>query len=241
MPISYDWYYDVLHRHHREGLRASTGSSSSTPAAGIGIAFTQSFTDKLKLKQLNGDAASGVGGSVKTKTAKLDTFALGASTLHNVLVSSEDINLDADGLIGFDLLAGAIAHLDLDAGNLTLYDPTTSDLSKLVTSGIPLTVGMNRGIPMVPMQIDGRIPVNAMLDTGNPMYVLFGPDLIYKDHLVMMRHGAIMAGVGGYEFVECGAVGEISMGPVKYASRLLVNRNRSTGTPYLSVSTFSPF
>ena len=217
VPVSYDWY-----RTHRIYITAKVngvdGKFILDTGAGIGLALTQSFADKLKLKQLNTGTAYGVGGAVKRKASKLDTLAVGGSTLHNAFVSSEDMKLDADGLLGFDLLAGAIAHLDLDAGSITLYDPATTDLSKLVTAGIPLTIGMNAGIPMVPMQIDGHIPVNAMLDTGNPMYVLFGPDLIYKDHLVMRRHGTIMAGVGGYEFVECGNVGEISMGPVKYAS-----------------------
>lgn len=216
VPISYDWY-----RTHRIYFHAKVngvdGKFILDTGAGIGIALTQSFADKLKLKQLNTGTAYGIGGSVVTKTAKLDTFALGGSTLHDVVVSYEDVKLDADGVVGYDLLAAAIAHLDLDGQTLTLYDPATTDLSKLVGSGISLTVGMDAGVPMVPMEIDGRIPVNARLDTGNPMYVLFGPDLIYKDHLVMMRHGAIMPGMGGYEFVECGEVSEISMGPVKYA------------------------
>jgi predicted aspartyl protease len=217
IPIDYNWY-----RNHRIYFHARVngvdGKFILDTGAGIGIALTQSFADQLHLKQLNTTTAHGVGGAVATKTAKIDTLELGGSTLHNVVVSYQDIKLDADGLMGYDLLAAAIAHVDLDAQTLTLYDPATTDFSELVTAGIPLTIGMNGGIPMVPMAVDGRIPVRAELDTGNPMYVLFGPDLVYKDHLTMMRHGALMGGVGGYEFVECGAISDISMGPVKYAS-----------------------
>jgi len=183
--------------------------------AGAGIFLTKGFADKLKLTPLGSATAVGIGGAVVTKTAKLDTIQIGGNTLRNVVCSYDPLSLDADGVLGFDLFAGAIVHLDLDAQTLTLYDPSDTDFSALA-KGLPLTVDMDDGVPTVPMMIDGRIPVRAMLDTGNPTYVLFGPDLIDKDHLVTLSRSAVLKGVGGYEAVDCGAFKSISLGPITY-------------------------
>jgi Aspartyl protease len=217
VPITYDWY-----RTHRIYFHAKVNGVEGyfilDTGAGIGIALTQMFADKLKLKEIKSGYAVGVGGSVSAKTARVDSIEVGGNTLKNVAISAQPVQLDADGLMGLDLLEGVVAHLDLDARTLTLYDPASADLTTLAAGGLPLVVDMNNGIPAVPMLVDGRIPVRAELDTGVPYYALFGPDLIYKDHLVMMQHATIVRGIGGYEFVECGSVSEIELGPVKYAS-----------------------
>ncbi len=215
MPIIYDWYRNQRIYFHAK-VNGVDGKFILDTGDGTGIVLTQDFADKLKLTESKAGTATGVGGAVAIKALRVDTIAIGGNTLHNVMVTTQPGHLDADGLMGLDLLAGVVAHLDLDAQTLTLYDPATADLATLAAGGLPLTVDTDNGVPAVPMVIDGRIPVRAMLDTGNPMFVLFGPDLIYKDHLVMRRTGAILPGIGGYEFVECGAVNEIAIGPIKY-------------------------
>jgi hypothetical protein len=181
-----------------------------------GIALTQKFADKLHLKQLNTSTAFGVGGTATIRTALVDSIALGNNTLSHVLVSYQDFDdLDADGLMGFDLIGGALVHLDLDNLKLSFFDPNT-DLTS-VGHGIATAVDLEDGIPTMPMKIDDRIDVNAMLDSGNPLYVLFGSDLIYKDHLAMFRGDMIAGGVGGYEIQECGRIDSLSMPQVHYS------------------------
>jgi hypothetical protein len=105
-----------------------------------------------------------------------------------------------DGLIGYDLFAGAVVNLDIYASTLTILDPNT-DLSNL--TGLPLLVDLSRGIPAIPMVLDKSIPVNAMLDTGNPGIVYFGPQFIRKHHL---KRG-------------CSVFDTLSIGPVVYSNQ----------------------
>lgn len=212
VPLSLDWY-----RNKRIYFNAKVNGVEGKfifDTGAAGIFFTQNFANKLKLKQLNVTTAHGVGGAIATKTALVDTIAIGGNTLSHVVVSYQDVAVDADGMMGFDLLGGTIANVDLDKNALTLYDPST-DLSTLA-HGIDTTVDLQRGIPTLPMKMDGRINVNASLDTGNPFFVLFSRDLIYRDHLTMYRHVAIARGLGGYELVECGTIDSLTMEPIHY-------------------------
>lgn len=228
IPISYDWYHTHRIYVHAK-INGIEGKFILDTGAGVGIMLTQTFADRLHLKQINTDVMAGIGGQISARAARIDTLTIGGNTLSNLVVLYRDERLDADGVLGFDLLAGAIAHLDLDHQTLTLYDPATSNLGGLATNGLAFTIGMEDDIPMVAMRVDGRIPVRALLDTGNPMYVLFGRDLIYKDHLVMLRNDALLAGIGGYELVQCGAIDDIELGPIKYESAPACQTNSLSG------------
>ena len=176
------------------------------------IALDEAFADRAKVETLAGKSeAATMRGMVPTRARRAGTIAFGGSTLHNVLVFSEDFRshdyrgLDRqgyDGLIGYDLFAGAIVKLDVYSSKMTLLDPA-SDLTG--TRGLPLLVDLSNGIPAIPMTLNNSIAVNAFLDTGNPGVVFYGPELVRKRHLKI--------------FAGCGNIESLSIGPITYAAQ----------------------
>ncbi len=213
VPLTLNWYRQ-RRIYFTAKINGVDGKFILDTGAGAGIVFTKSFADKLKLKQLKSSQALGVGGSVITQSALVDSITIGGNTLSHVAASFQDTALDADGLMGFDLFAGVVAHVDLDKLALTLYDPST-DISTLA-HGVSATVDLENGIPAVPMKMNGRIDVNAQLDTGNPLFMLFPRGLIYSDHVRMYRRAAFVRGIAGYELDECGTIDSLTMGPIDY-------------------------
>lgn len=180
-----------------------------------GIFLKQSFADRAHVKAFDLTKAGGVGGSIDTSVVRVDSIDIGGNKLSNVIADSQSLaHFDADGLLGFDLLAGTIANLDLSNQQITLYDPTQMSVDK--GTGIVATVDLSTGQPRLPMKLNGHIDVNALMDTGDPYYVLYGHDLIYKYGLTTLRSASLMAGVGGYEVVHCGVIDQLSVGPVVY-------------------------
>lgn len=165
------------------------------------IVLTDSFADRANTEALKG---SGVGymlsGEYKTRLRRIKALTFGDTTLQNVLAFSQKFDNDFyDGLIGFDLFAGSIVRLNVYDSTMAILDPNT-DLS--AEKGLPLTVDISQGIPLVPMTLNKSIPVNAMLDTGSPSIILFGPDLIKKRHL--------------QTFDGCANIDTLSLGPIVY-------------------------
>jgi len=151
-------------------------------------------------------------GKVPTQTRRIATIAVGGSTLHNAFVDSEDFRahdyrgLDAegyDGLMGYDLFAGAIVKLDIYQSTLTMLDPAgdTPD-----TSGVPFRVDLSRRIPVIPMTVNASVPVETILDTGNPGVAFLSYDLARKHDL---RLGSPI----------CGNIQTLEIGPIKYAGQ----------------------
>ncbi len=182
------------------------------------IVLNQKFSDRVKPTKLRQSTAYGVGGSVGTTIERIDSMDIGGNILHNVTVAALPMQTDhdavqEDGLIGFDFLAGAIVDVNLDRSQMTIYDPSNHPPS--MDAGLQVIVDLNGQTPSLPMKLNG-IAVIAMLDSGNPTSVLYGPDLVYKYGLRSLKAGAIAAGVGGYEVEDCGYVEQISVGPITY-------------------------
>jgi hypothetical protein len=175
------------------------------------ITLDDQFADRAKAAALRGSGeAETMSGSVPTRVRRVDTLALGGATLHNLLVYSQDFRrrdyrgLDwegYDGLIGYDLFAGAIVKLGVYASNLTVLDPAT-DLSGV--GGIPLLVDLSDGVPAIPMTYDKSLAVNAVLDTGSPGIALIARDALTKHHLSTSL---------------CGNLESLTIGPITYSSR----------------------
>ena len=171
------------------------------------------YADRANAPLLKGNGEAGTMlGAVKTHVRRVDTFAVGGATLHNVLVYSHDFResdyrgLDwqgYDGLIGYDLFAGAIVKLDVYVSRMTILDPST-DLSTL--HGLPLLVDLSNGTPAIPMTLNKSIAVNATLDTGSPGVVFIKPDVAKKHKLPEWNRG-------------CGNLESLSVGPITYAGQ----------------------
>ena len=196
------------------------------------IALNRSFAGRAHMKPLRADTAYGIAGSTKTEVGTMDTFQIGGNTLSNVVVSSLSYDLfdgkDADGnkvdgLIGYDLFGGAIVEINSDAQEMTLFDPASMQLSE--SGGITLTVDLESLVPVIPMTVNGKIPINALLDSGDLSEVTISHELSSKYGLTMLVDTSIqgitsairfVGGVGGVEREECGRLDSVSVGPIVY-------------------------
>ena len=185
-----------------------------------------SFARKIGAKPIGTSAIIGVTGTARANLFRVDTIAVGQSVLHDVVVSSglyEEFKnyQDAVGIIGFDLLAGAIVDLDLDANTLRVYDP--SRVAPDQTKGIIVHADLSNHLIRVPMKLNDKYDVNATLDSGNAGNVLFSSDLVNRDHMPFLvdpsqigsaRYGR---GVSGAVVIEyCGKLSSLQLGPINY-------------------------
>ncbi len=169
------------------------------------------FADRAGAELLKGKSYSyTLYGKAEDQIRKVKTMTFGDATLQNAVVFAYDFEkynyrgLDAkgyDGLIGFDLFAGAIVRLDVYDSTMAILDPAT-DIS--AEKGLPIVVDTSAGVPTIPMTLNKTIAVNAMLDTGNPGIIFFGPDLVQKRHF--------------RTFDGCTNIDSLSIGPIVYAS-----------------------
>lgn len=176
-----------------------------------GIVLDDRFADRVNATMLKGVVeATTMHGVIPSHVRRVTDIAFGAATLRNVLVYSQDFyehdawGLDRrgyDGLIGYDLFAGAIVKLDVYRSRMTILDPAT-DLSS--AAGLPLVLDLSEGIPAIPMVLNRSIPVNAFLDTGNPGIVFLGPALIRQHHIKIWG---------------CGNLESLAIGPITYAGQ----------------------
>jgi predicted aspartyl protease len=189
------------------------------------IAFTDTFARRAGAKRLGQTEITGIGGGATANLYKVDTIAFGRNVLHDVVVltgldergSSEN---DVAGLIGFDLLGGAIVELDLDGKSLRIMDPAKvqPDTSK----GVVVRVDLASGQPRVAMTVGGRVPVLATLDSGNPLHVLFSQSLVSRDRVSFFSDPSSLAsqlqyyGVNGSEIARCGQLQSLELGPIVY-------------------------
>lgn len=197
-----------------------------------GIALNRSFAARAHMKPLRAVTAYGIGGDTKAEVGSIDTFQIGGNTLWNVVVSNFSYDLwdgkdgdgnEMDGLIGYDLFGGAIVEINSDAQEMTLFDPASMQLSD--AGGIPLTVDLESLQPVIPMTVNGKIPINALLDSGDLFEITVSHELSSKYGLNMLVDTSIQgitsgirfaSGVGGVERDECGRLDSVSVGPIVY-------------------------
>ena len=194
-----------------------TGSSA--------IAFTDSFARRVGAKRVGATEIGGIGGSAAANIYRVDTIAFGANVLHDVSISTgldENGSEDRDvvGLIGFDLLAGAIVEMNLDDKSLRIMD--ASKVAPDTSKGYVARVDLESGTPRIGMTVGGRVPVLATLDSGNPLHVLFSSDLLSRDRVSFFSDPGSLAnevryyGVNGSEVDKCGRLQSLELGPIVY-------------------------
>jgi len=191
------------------------------------IALTDDFANRAHVKTVAHSTAFGIGGVTKSLVRKADTITVGGNTLSNVIVSSLNITLDdkknyenVDGLMGFDLFAGAIINLSLSAGTIQITNPASAADGR---GGYPMTPDLSNDVPMVPVKVAGKLTVNAILDTGGTNLVMLsnevedhGVHLIVNQENTFLNGNMIGEGVAGEEMLRCGPLERISIGPFQY-------------------------
>jgi hypothetical protein len=190
------------------------------------ILLNRSFAARANVKNMYSAQVGGVGGLAKSDVAKADSIEVGGNVLSNVIVTTlsydfangkEDNGKEVDGLIGFDLFGGAIVSIDLDAKEMTIFDPKAMHLSD--GQGIQLAVDLDSLQPVVAMTVNGKIPIRAMLDSGDLLHrgMVFSTQLASKYGLRMLADVTEYArGIGGVSRMHCGVLDSLSVGPVVY-------------------------
>lgn len=125
----------------------------------------------------------------------------------------------ADGLLGFDFLAGAIVDVDLDASLMNLYDPKKSKPNE--RAGFVVVPDLSNAVPVIPVQLDGSKLSHATLDSGVGGSVLVAGQFMSRlrvliDDTSLSSLGFIGGISGSYEIDRCGTLGSIDIGPIKY-------------------------
>ena len=190
-----------------------------------GIFLTRSFAKKAKLETIGHGEATGVSGSTRITVMRAKMLDIGGNVLGDVIVSSgRGAGLGADGLIGFPVLAGTVTTVDFANSTLQIQDPTT--VTPHTIHGVHAIIDLADETPQVPMKIDGRIDVNAFLDTGDPYQVLIPRSMVLDDNLTMLVDNTltgyfashlVVGGVGGgYQVGDCGHVDSIALGRIIY-------------------------
>lgn len=188
-------------------------------------ALTDSYARRIGAKRVGRTTISGIGGDAGANLYRIDAIGVGPSTLHDVVASSglvEDWFREegVDGLIGFDLLAGAIVELDLDGKQLRILDPAKVEPDQ--SRGITVHADLSTNQIRVPMRLNGKFDVIATLDSGNPINVLFSRDLVSREHMVFFSDPGqlgstrVGGGVAGAEIEHCGRLDSLALGPIQY-------------------------
>lgn len=180
-----------------------------------GIFLDTSFAERANVSETKGSGrARTLYGTRPTRVLRVDTMSFGGATLHNAIVYGQDFRdmfgdfrgLDrtgVNGLVGYDLFAGTIVKLDAYDSKVEVLASST-DLA--AEPGFQLLVDLSRGTPVVPMTLNKSIPVNALLDTGDPGIVYVGTALARKRRLLMYLRG-------------CGNLESIAIGSIVYTNQ----------------------
>ncbi len=208
-------YLDVTVNGHKGKFILDTGAD--------GTAMLDSFARAASAKRFSSMDVGGIGpGVAQANLFRVDTIAVGGSTLHDVIVSS---GLDEQmfaregiaGIIGFDLFAASIAELSLDAKTLHLMDP--AKVAPDERAGMVVHVDLSDRHIRTPMRLDDKVDVIATLDSGNPSDILFSRDLVRSSRLdFLTRYEGYIGGIGGSEVVHCGKLKSLSLGPIRYTT-----------------------
>ncbi len=184
------------------------------------IVLNSDFADRAHLKPIARETAYGFTGAIHTTLSRVDTFAVGQSVLHDVVVgvgaNAHGRRSDFDGFIGFDFFAGAIVDVDVARQTLTIFDPVKYEVT---ARGPEVIADLSRGFPEIPATFNGRVRAHVVLDTGNQMAVVANNDLYRPGKVDMRFEGyAQLSGAGGDSQTpaSCGHTDSIEMGPIRY-------------------------
>jgi predicted aspartyl protease len=195
------------------------------------IALFDEFANKAHVKTEERSRVGGLAGTQSAYIRKADTIEIGGNTLSNVIVRTFDDehrfvdkadNEQPDGLMGFDVFAGAIVELSLSTSTMRITDPAAGPATA-PAGAASVTVDLTTLQPRVPVKLDDKLDVLAMLDTGGASLVLISDQVEHHGiNLLANRDGwlggnSAIGGVGeGYTVTVCGPMARVAVGPFIY-------------------------
>lgn len=211
-----------------------------------GILLTDEFANRAGLKTVGKSSAEGIGGEIKTLSRHANSIDFGnGDVLSNGLIYTENsdyregkFNQKIDGFFGSDFLAGARVNLNLGAQTMSIGP--SDEAATAPSGGYVVAVDLSHGTPTVPLQLDGKLTVDAAMDTGSSAGTLISAKV--RDHGIIMvsaasdlssgageiaNHGFLggnrtIEGVGGEtENVYCGSLDKVAVGPFIYQNNLI--------------------
>ncbi len=201
-------------------IRASFDGNEGTflfDSGAASIVVSDRFAKNLELKDLGETGFSGVAGNrIAARTALVKTIAFGKSTLSNsiVTVAPSQSTGTLDGIIGYDVLAGAIVDVDLVSKTATFLDPARFTPTP-PKDAYAFDVDVSTGQPRVRATLSGS-PFSPIVDTGDDFLVV-ASETFRRDHASFVDQRAILGGVDGRsEILPCSRIGNMSVGPVRY-------------------------
>nr|MDP9106291.1 retroviral-like aspartic protease family protein [Candidatus Eremiobacteraeota bacterium] len=210
---------------HAVMLRASINGTQGTfllDSGAGGVLLYRPYADKLGLAMLGRTGYTGINGGFRgARFARAGTIAVGDNVLRNVILSvaarypgDRD---PIDGILGYDVLAGALVHVDLVKEIIEFADPAHT-MATVAKGGFAFPVNLADGTPEIRLKVAG-VDTRATFDTGNDFFAIFSDHLTRTGQVVGLRAGAIyFGGVDGIanEPSSCYNLREILVGPYRY-------------------------
>jgi predicted aspartyl protease len=199
-----------------------------------GILVNGDFATKAGLKDIGRTAYSGVNGrGVAATMSRADTLKIGGNTLHDVIVTRTHGagGNQTDGIIGFDVLAGAVFQVDLTSHTLTVSDPNGFDIQPK-QGAWAFTPDLTTFHIGMPMKVGNNVLPSVWLDTGDDFFVILPHELekktvalaneIQVGGLMRFEQTVYFGGVdgSGAEAAKCVRLNEIQVGPYRYQKAL---------------------
>lgn len=206
-------------------LHASINGKSGTFLLDSGagqILLYRPYADRLGLATLGTTSYSGVNGGFRgARFARADTVAVGDNVLSNVVLAVSARDPDdrgrIDGILGYDVLAGALVHVDLVKQIIEFADPSQA-MAAVPKGGFAFPVNLADGTPEVNVKVAG-VDTRATFDSGNDFFAVFSDYLTKSGRVVGLVEGTMFfGGVDGIanEPSSCYNLREIAIGPYRY-------------------------
>lgn len=172
------------------------------------IILTRDFAARAHVAMGVRSAVQGIGGSLNTQMGRIDSLTIGGAQLRDALVevggadqtlNASNLNeaqgtITVNGYLGFPIFADSVVNLNTSNQTITVEDPSTTTVDR--SYGYNALVDLSSGQPMVPMVIDARTTVNAILDTGNGAFVDMSQEAVDLHHLPILAGQGTLSAAG---------------------------------------------
>ena len=186
------------------------------------ILLSDDFARAAGVKDVARSAYSGVNGrAVRATVGTVDTFAVGGNTLHDVTVThGGGLSAGLDGIVGYDMLAGAIVDVDLDGKTITLLDPAHYDV-RVERGAYAFPVDLSEFHAGVSVTLENNVLSSVWLDTGDDFFVIL-PHALGQRIPALPSAEVLFSGVDGVgsEIATCSRFNEMLVGPYRYQQAL---------------------